>query len=217
MPILTLAFIAANSVALIANGDIHDYHAIKPLVKHHQQIIAVDGGLRHCDAMQITPDLIVGDCDSISADLLKKYAHIPIQRHPCDKDFTDTELAILQADPKKSDRITLFAALGDRTDHSLGNLHLIRRYPHKVFIETESELIFAIKGTTTIECQPGQTISFLPLGGPVTGISSQGLKWELKNASFDQSFMSISNICLSNTVTLSIAVGDLICIIQKIP
>lgn len=216
MPIFisNFALVFASSVALVANGSINDYEKIAPHIKKHSRVIAVDGGLCHCHAMKIKPDLIVGDCDSIPLELLKEYAGIPVQKHPCDKDATDTELAIQQADSQDTKRITLFGALGNRTDHSLGNLHLLRRYPNKVFIETENEIIFAIEGKVAIECKPGQTIAFLPLG-PVSGITSQGLKWELVNASFNKNFMSISNICLGTQVMLSIEHGDLICCIQK--
>jgi thiamine pyrophosphokinase len=205
---------AKKTVALVANGAIHSPTCLAPRIKQYQQIIAVDGGLYYCDLMQICPELIVGDLDSISQELLKKYSHVPIYSLPIDKDETDLECAVrLVAKPDVA-KITIFGALEKRTDHALGNLHILRRYPHKVFIESETELIFAIKGKSDIPCTIGQTISFIPLGGPVTGVTSKGLKWELNNASFDKDFMSISNICLNPSIQVSIASGDLLCILQ---
>lgn len=205
----------ANTIALVANGSIDDLATIKPLVLSHEYIIAVDGGLAHCDAMNIVPNLIIGDFDSITKELQKKFAKTEGLCFPTHKDETDLELALKKVYNPDINHITIFGALGNRADHTLYNLHLLRRYPKKVRIETEYELIFSIAEPTEIACSPGQTISFLPLGEPVTGITTKGLQWELHDAVFDKNFMSISNICLTNSVQISLKNGDLLCFLQK--
>lgn len=206
---------AAHTVALVANGAIHNPTLLAPRIRQHKQIVAVDGGLVYCDQMQIRPDLIVGDLDSVSDDLMKRYANVPVHTLHRDKDDTDLEAALRLTVRPGAQRITLFGVLEKRTDHALGNLHLLRRYPQRVFIETETETLFDIVGSAKIPCKAGQTISFIPLGGPVKGVSSRGLKWELRNAIFSKDFLSISNICLGNTVEITIEEGDLICILQS--
>lgn len=208
-------FKPAQTIALVANGDIQDYKKIAESVRTYQQIIAVDGGLNHCDKMGITPDLIIGDFDSTSPELLQKHANIPTYRYPCDKDETDLELALSLCCASATERVTVFGALQLRTDHALANLHLLRRYPGKVRIETEIEIIYACRGTVQLECSVGQTLSLIPMGGPVTGVSSKGLKWELEEVSMDQNFMSISNICVMTPAQLTIQEGDLLCCLYK--
>lgn len=205
----------SHTFALIANGVIDDYAAVLPLIKSYGCVIAVDGGLRHCQAMGLTPDLIIGDMDSAPPELLEIYSQVPKRMFPRDKNETDLELAIMATFTPEIEKMTIFGALGHRTDHHLVNLQLTRRYPHKVFIETESELIFAFDREVKLQTKPGQTISFIPLGGPVSGVNSQGLKWELYEAAFDKYFMSLSNICLGEEVVISIKQGDLLCVIQK--
>ena len=204
-----------HAFALIANGVINDYAVIAPLIKSYGCIIAVDGGLHHCHAMGITPDLIIGDMDSVSPELLASYSHVPTRKFPTDKNETDLELAILSVFTPEIEKITLFAALGNRTDHALTTLHLIRRFPLKVFIESESELIFAFNKELSLSTSPGQTISFIPLGETVHGVNSSGLKWELVDANFDKYYLSLSNICLHDEITVTVREGDLICIVQK--
>ena len=63
---------------------------------------------------------------------------------------------------------------------------------------------------------PGQTMSLIPMNGPVLGISSKGLKWELKNQTLHKHFIGISNIALEKTVEISFLDGDLLCVIQKL-
>jgi len=204
----------SDSVALVANGAIQDYTFIEKILRNFEFVIAVDGGLQHCHKMKIMPDLILGDLDSIDQNLIKTYSQVPIKRFPTEKNETDLELAIQWAFEEGANEITLLAALGKRTDHSIYNLHLLRRYPGRVNIETESEYTFALVNNTHIPCKVGQTISFFPLGC-VSGVSSKGLKWELDNVELNKDFMSISNICLANPVELTIKDGDLICCLHK--
>lgn len=204
-----------HTVAIVANGVIEDYPKIASLIKAHAEVIAVNGGSLHCHKMGIRPDLIIGDCDSLDPKTAKAMSSVPIRCFPSEKDETDLELAVQATYTPEIKKITLFGALQKRTDHTLSNLHLIRRYPRKVFIENEIESLFAFDGAIDIKCEPGQTISFIQLGDPVRGVSSKGLKWELQDASFNKYFFSLSNICLSDTVSITISEGDLICCLLK--
>lgn len=204
-----------HTVAVVANGAIHDYTQIAKLIKAHVSTIAVDGGLVHCDAMHIMPDMLVGDLDSIPKDLLERYPDLPIRRFATEKDETDLELALQGLYTPEIGKISVYGALEMRTDHTLANLHLIRRYPERVFLESETELLFAIAGSTEIACKPGQLISFIPIGDPAAGINSEGLKWELRDYTFSKYFFSLSNVCLSDKVKISIENGDVICCLQK--
>lgn len=205
-----------HTYALIANGKIHSYEKILPLVQRHQCVIAVDGGAHHCYQMNITPDLIIGDFDSISNEILHHYANVPTRRFNSEKDETDLELALQSIYTPEVEKVTLFAATENRTDHALANLHLIRRYPMKACIETESEHLFVINGPVEIACTPGQTISFIHLGTAALGVTSSGLKWEMHNATFSKYYFSLSNICLSNSIRLTLTSGDLLCCLQKL-
>lgn len=197
--------------ALVANGQISSPDIIRPLILRHSQIIAVDGGLVHCDRMGIQPNLIVGDFDSCPNKLLQKYKNVPAIHLQTDKDETDLEVAIREA---KSNDITLYAAWGHRIDHSLTNALLLTRHPG-MRMETETEIVFAIDKEITLDCKPGQTLSLIPLAGPVTGINTSGLKWELKNGKLDQHFIGISNICLNEKVKISLNNGSLLCILIR--
>ena len=148
-----------ESAALVGNGAIHDYGLIASLISDYDLCIAVDGGLVHCQALQIVPDLIIGDFDSISPEILKKYPTVPTEIFPIDKDQTDMELAIDKVNLPDVKKIALFGAMEKRTDHALSNLHLMRRQPDKIVIETERETIFSLEGEKKFDCRPGQLIS----------------------------------------------------------
>lgn len=204
-----------QSVAVIANGIIHDYLVISRLIEDYDRIVAVDGGLAHCHRMKIQPDLIIGDFDSAAPELLKHYDHTLIRRFPTNKDATDLELAIEAINPAQSKKIGVFAALEQRTDHTLNNLFLMCRFPDKIVIESEIETLFALNGNTEIMCQPNQRISLIPLDSPVIGVTTKGLKWELIEATLNKNFLSISNICIAQKIQVNIDNGMLVCCLER--
>lgn len=204
-------FQGVQSVALIGNGAIFDYPLIASLVLNYDKCIAVDGGLFHCRAMGVIPDLIIGDQDSLPSTLLQLYPNVTVKTFPKDKDQTDMELAIGAADSPSMKKIALFGATGNRTDHALANLYLICRSPDKMIIENEHETIFCLTGKNKLNTRMGQTISFMPLDSLPIGVTTKGLKWELHNARLDKNFFSLSNISLGSSVEISIEHGNLIC------
>ncbi len=204
------------NVGIIANGQLNNDNVIFEKLKLFDLIIAADGGANHCIRLKVTPDLIIGDFDSITSQTLDAFANVPKMQFKKDKDETDLELSIKHAFSLGADTVTLFAATGNRMDHTLVNLAFLSRYPAKLFIETEDQTIFSLDETVAfnsfkIKTFLKQTISFLPLINKVEGVTSKGLKWELNDAELDENFLSISNVCLSSETLISIKKGNLLC------
>ena len=207
--------ITVEKIAVVANGAIEDYTQIAPFLEGYDQYIAVDGGLDHCVALGLTPSLLFGDMDSVTFEARKKFSHLKEVKFNREKDETDLELALnflMKKDPKS---ITVFAGLGNRVDHSLFNLILLTRYPGKLFLETEEEILGAIDQTLEIETYKGQLFSLIPINGPVMGITTDGLKWQLKNKQLDKSFVGVSNEATGSSIYITVKEGDLIFSIHK--
>lgn len=207
-------FTGVRRIALVANGAIQDLPFIFQLIRTYERIVAVDGGLAYCHQMGITPDLLIGDFDSVTPELLQQYSHVPAFRFPTEKDDTDLELALKAIDHPGVETIGLFGAMGNRVDHTLNNLNLLSLFP-KIIIETETESVFSICYEKHIDCHPGQKLSLLPLNSPAVDVTTIGLQWELKNATLNQYFRSISNVCLGHSVTIKIDHGELICCLAR--
>ena len=207
--------ITVEKVAVILNGHIENYDEIRKAIRDYDLVVAVDGGLNHCIQLNISPAWLIGDMDSRDQSSFDKFPMMQKLVFPRDKDHTDSELAIdflIKKDPKS---ITLFAAFGHRVDHSLGNIILLSRFPSKVFLETEREILCVIKNSFELDTIPGQIISLLPLNGPVEKIFTEGLKWELSDRRFDKEFLGISNEAIANKIRVSVGSGDLLISIQK--
>src|ERR1700733_10082718 len=124
-------------VAIIFTAPISTPDFVKEKIKEYPVLIAADGGANHCYEMGLRPDLIIGDFDSTLPHVLEAFSAIPQKRFPRDKDKTDLELALEAVYHPHIEKITVFGALGGRTDHTVGNLILLSRYPGKLFFEED--------------------------------------------------------------------------------
>lgn len=204
-----------KKIALVASGEILNYTATRSLIKKFDRVIAVDGGLHHCEKMEIAPDAIYGDMDSISPSCLKKFSTIPSSLYPTEKDDTDLALAV-KAEMKEGIYMAVFGGLGKRTDHAIANMFLLHTYPARLFLETEDEYLFSLPHEITIQSEPGQIVSLFPMGEMATGVTTHGLKWELADSTLDVSFYSISNVAESHQLHIKVKNGSLLCCLQKV-
>lgn len=204
-----------EKIAVIANGVIEHYGELSGAIKGYDQYLAVDGGLNHCKALHIIPLFLIGDMDSINPNVRKEFPHIKELKFNRDKDATDLELTLQFLIKKNPKSITVFGGLGGRVDHSLTNLILLTRYPGTVFMETEKEIFGVIDRQLSLETHRGQIISLIPMNGPVTGISTDGLKWEIKNGNLDKNFIGISNEATGSSIFITVKTGDLLFSIHK--
>lgn len=95
-------------------------------------------------------------------------------------------------------------------------LHCVA-HPQQFSLKTSyHETLFAISPDTpaTFKSTRGQVISLIPLGGKTSGIKTQGLEWELEEGSLDKNFIGISNVALSDTVSIRLNEGILLCCIN---
>ncbi len=159
------------------------------------EVLAADGGFAQARALALEPTLLVGDMDSLDPELLAAAEAVgtPVLRASADKDESDTELALLEAVRRGATRITLLGALGGpRVDHALANVWLLA-HPglagvDVTLLDARSRAILVSApdpaGAPVRRLLPGPSgviVSLLPLGGDVTGIMTEGLRYPLRD------------------------------------
>src|SRR5690348_10021896 len=84
---------------IFANGPLPDLAAAGRTLTPTDRLIAADGGLRHLRALGLTPHVLVGDLDSVTAQQAAEAASAGalVEKHPVRKDETDLELALRRA------------------------------------------------------------------------------------------------------------------------
>ena len=169
----------------------------------------------------MTPDILIGDLDSIDPVDLEwcQSQQVEIRKYPKEKDETDFELALDHAIESVPGAVTVFGALGGRIDHALANIGLLSdpRYAgREIKIISERETIFFIHGKVAISAEEGQILSLIPWGEQVTGVTTTGLQYPLKDETL-YSFRSrgISNVICSGSTIIEFKEGKLLCVINQ--
>jgi len=173
------------------------------------RIIAADSGIRHGEALGVTPELWTGDFDSVSDELAAAWPDVPREVFPAGKDKTDGELAVQAAIARGATSLVLSGAFGgQRADHAFLHLALALRLAEAglptLLTSGAQEGVPLLPGETHFDFTAGTLFSVLAFSD-LTGLSVTGARWPL-----DRVTMAFgSSLTISNEVTgdLSVVIG----------
>lgn len=196
---------------IVSNGEIGGLAHATELLRKASLVIAADGGARHLVAMKVSPDLIIGDMDSIDPISRRLFAGVETLVFPGDKDQTDTELAVELAMERGCRRIALLGALGGRVDHELGNISLLAQHPGRLFIHDGNACLTVPPRGLKIELQlsKGSLVSLIPFPR-AGGVTAQGLKFPLEQEDLVAGTRGISNVVCSENGWIRVENGCLL-------
>jgi thiamine pyrophosphokinase len=206
---------------VFANGELNDGPAVRAALDAPKPwlVIAADGGLRHALALDLIPDLVIGDLDSADPAML---AHAQkqgatVQAFPAGKDETDLELALIAAAQRDGGPIRIVGAVGDRLDQTLGNITLLALPPlrgHDVRLVSGKQTTWlAYPGQTVIAGQPGDTLSLIPVEAEATGIITENLAYPLRHETLAFGpARGMSNVLLASDARVTFESGLLLMI-----
>jgi len=170
---------------LVAGGDAVPGDAA--LLRDVDLVIAADSGAEWPDEQRPSPDVLVGDLDSIDSGLLDRLTAqgVTIERHEAEKDASDAELALARAVSEGADEVVILGGIGgQRLDHELANLLLLadRRWAMlNLRIARGGAVVRAVRDGQEVELQgePGDLVTLLPIGGDASGVTTKGLRYPL--------------------------------------
>ena len=203
---------------LFVNGDLREKEFVLSLIEPGDLLVAVDGGLRHLQELNIQPHLLVGDFDSIDHQMVEdlRADGVEIIRFPEKKDETDLELALNIVLDKGLIVIRIVGALGGRLDQTLGNIFLLSQPALQNFdvrLEDGIEEVFLIRSGSMVYGNVGDNVSLIPIVEKVVGISTEGLEYPLKDATlFMHKTRGISNVLLNSSAQIRVREGVLLCV-----
>jgi thiamine pyrophosphokinase len=204
-----------SRIVIFANGNLTEPDRLRRRLRPTDRIFCADGGTVHALALGLTPELIIGDFDSLPPDLVAEMeaAGVSFQRHPARKDQTDLELAFQTAVAEGVDEILLVTALGGRLDQMLANIFLLAR-PEYASVRltlvdgSQSATVLGSHQTLTLTGQQGDTLSLVPLTPTVQQVNLSGVEWPLVEATLTfGSTWSISNAFTNPQATVQIGEG----------
>lgn len=202
---------------IFANGIIDDTGSV---FSGNDLIIAADGGLHHCLSLGITPDVVIGDIDSLTANDINglQIANVEIIRYPAKKDQTDLELALKLAIDRGADEIVVFGAMGGRWDMSIANILLpaeqnLSNATIRIIDGRHEIMLLRAGKEITFHGEKGDILSLIPLGRDALGITLSGLEYPLKDDLLRLgSSRGISNVFIENSATVFLKQGLLLCV-----
>jgi len=198
----------SDPVVLLANGPFPTHPNPLNVLNSAGTLICCDGAADNAIKNGFTPHVIIGDLDSLSLDpssFAGKLVRIEKQNN------TDLEKALDWCIENQIKKVTLLGATGDREDHTLANLFLMRTFSNQIEIEmiTDRFIIYYTEKEKTFSTDAGRKISLQPLGSE-TVISSSGLKYNLDHELLKTGGHGISNEAAEKSFTISVEKGSLL-------
>jgi thiamine pyrophosphokinase len=212
---------SAMPTIVFAGGDPGSFSFLRTVDYADAFLVAVDRGLAVMSELGLTPDLFVGDGDSVVPELL---AELNRQRTqvvvlPAHKDVSDLEAAFdLLATMERHGSVLVLAGLGGRLDHCLFNLQLAARHLtvfEDIRFEDDRCLVRPLAGSNALELLSGTTVSFLPVT-PEVDLSLTGFAYPLSHAVVQLgSTRTLSNVACGLVQQVVAARGTVVMIAWK--
>ena len=195
---------------ILANGKSPKKNIISLFKKRgFDALICADGGANSAMKMNLIPDVIIGDLDSISTKALHEFRSVSKVVEIKRQNDTDVEKCLKNAINEGFDEVLLMGVTGNRLDHTFCNLGIILKFFHKIkiILIAEDSLLIPYSGYVELKTVPGETISIYGIDSK-TKITSSGLMYTLKNISLPFGKKeSTSNVAEKEIVQLKINGG----------
>ena len=205
-----------SRIIIFANGNLPNLEKARALIRPEDFILCADGGTRHALALGLTPNIVIGDLDSVTDEERRKMKEwgVAVIEFSRDKNETDLELAINHALTLNPESIFILAALGGRMDQTLANIALLSNsslVTRNLKITDGVEEIFFCRDQAKVEGRSGDIVSLIPWQGEVTGVFTENLRWHLHHETlYPEKTRGISNEMTADVATVSIKSGLLL-------
>ena len=206
------AVCADGGIAVCADGD---------------YIVCADGGYAICAAAGFRPAAVIGDFDSLSAELIDEIDALGVERviYPSEKDDTDTMLCVKYGLERGFGRFLIIGGIGGDFGHTMANLQVLSFLTDmkcEAEIMTGRERVLMVGGEAAAPAplvftgRPGLRFSVLSYAERSSGVSIRNAKYELSDAALTHSCpLGVSNECVNtDPVTVSVRYGRLLVIID---
>jgi len=148
-------------------------------------LVAADGAAAFLIGLGRSPDVVVGDLDSLSDGGLAALAElgVPVRRFPERKDQTDGELAVDEALARGAGEIVLAGGLGS-LDHTLGHLAILRRLASRgvsarLIAPELTVRVFVAPAEFSLQTPPRTRVSLVALACDAV-VTLQGMEYVLR-------------------------------------
>lgn len=197
---------------IFAGAPADDLIAVPP---ENAYIIAADSGYLAVKRSGLTPDLVLGDFDSLD----EEPDCSEILTSPAEKDDTDTMLAVKTALDKGYTDIIIAGSIGGRLDHTYANIqtlaYILKNGGSGRLIGENDTVELLNAGEYNYERKDGMYLSLFSYGESAV-ITSTGTKYDLTKYRLDNTFpLGVSNEIIDDKCGISVHEGQVLVIFSK--
>jgi len=188
-----------KNVSVILNGQMPTDDTIINQITNSDYIIAVDGSANKLFDLEIIPDVIIGDLDSLQN---IKNKDIDLVETP-DQNKTDFRKTLEWCIEKNILNISIFGISGESEDHFLGNYYTLSDFGEKISWKafTDFSVISPCVGNKKFESFKGQKVSLFCMKGSST-VNSENLEYPLQSYHLKPSDDAVRNLSLEDNFTI---------------
>ena len=189
-----------SQVVIVGNGEFPTTPLTLKILKEATTVILCDGAANSYIKTGRNFDVIIGDGDSVSTEVMQNYASKIIINS--DQETNDQTKAINLLYSKGITEVSIIGATGKREDHSLGNISLLIDYMQqginaKIF--TDYGVFIPVTGNAKVLVNPKQKVSIFNYN--CTEMSAIGLKYPIR--AFNALWQGTLNEALNNEIIIS--------------
>ena len=204
-----------KDIVIICDGSFPKTEYPRYLIRSADFIVCCDGALkkvlRQSQAIfgeERLPDLVIGDMDTLSPSLQKKYSDIIIRESEQEHNDQTKAVRWVLNNIEDIEAIHILGATGGRADHTIGNLSLLMEYTRmfdlgETVLEavTDEGTVFPVTDTIEFDCGAGREISIITPDSSLR-IRSEGLQWKTDDVVFDNWWKATLNKSADDRVRL---------------
>ncbi|NLB98294.1 thiamine diphosphokinase [Jeotgalibaca porci] len=212
-----------KKAVIVAGGNKEGLKQMLAAEDRETLLIGVDGGALSLLEMGMTPDIAIGDFDSVSSGDLNRIEEkvSTVVKLPTEKDLTDTEAALEYVKEHLDvQEIEMHGLFGGRVDHMLNNLWLAFHPAYQSIIE---KIVMKAEKNTVRFYKPGRHIvkketdkkylSFIGMT-PLEKLTLMDVKYPLREETYDSPVALVSNEFLNEEMTFTFTRG-LMAVVQS--
>ena len=191
---------------ILANGDFPTHKFSKNILNQSNYIICCDGAVNQLIVNGLSPDLIIGDMDSINDSFIEKYSEKIVQLKR--QSDTDLEKALKYCVENNFKYVKVLGFSGKRDDLYLSNIFLCFTYSEKLNIEMYSNFgsFKFVNSKQSFDSFKGQIISLFSNSKEIK-IKTNYLKYHLNEDSLVHLYSGVSNESLAGEFSVEVEGG----------
>lgn len=189
-----------------------DFDSLAEPIEADAVVIAADGGLRHVQQLGVTPDVVLGDFDSLG------YTPEGANVFPVEKEDTDAILAVRRGLELGCREFLLYGSLdGKRLDHTVANFQTLQfltdRGARGYLVGIDFIATVISSETVTFSEEAEGILSLFCLGPDASGITLENLQYPLTDGTLTSGFpLGVSNHFVGRQARITVKNGSILAI-----